>query len=127
MTEPCIKVKNIDILDQLMNGIYHWKLLLIANFLIGKIAYYGAIPTITSAFRHGDKGVHGVGRGLDFRSREMTEDQINQICFDINSRWQYDPDRPEKVCLLFHDTGKGPHLHLQVHPNTTTIEGIPTA
>ena len=32
--------------------------------------------------------------------------------------WQYDHSRPEKKCVIYHDTGSGNHLHLQVHHNT---------
>jgi len=76
------------------------------------------IPVITSAYRENDSGVHGYYRGIDFRSRSMSQSSIFDICEKINNRYQYDPDRPEKECLIYHDTGRGPHLHLQSHPNT---------
>lgn len=74
--------------------------------------------TITSMYRINDTGPHGTMplRAIDLRCRE------GQVGFAlemfINGSWQYDPDRPGKQCALFHDNGKGEHLHLQVHPNT---------
>lgn len=76
------------------------------------------LDVITSAFRQGDKGVHGQMplRGLDLRCRDML--MGNHIADWVNARWQYDPERPEKECALCHDTGRGLHLHFQSHPNT---------
>ena len=76
------------------------------------------VGVITSLYRVGDKGVHGTLplRALDERCRHkptgtMIEDYIN-------SKWTYDPDRPEMRVCMYHDVGKGPHLHYQVHPKT---------
>lgn len=80
-----------------------------------------SLPTVTSAYREGDSGVHGYCRGLDFRSWHMKEYELNRICSRINGKWQYDPKRPKKRCLKHHDSGRGPHLHLQVHPNTVLM------
>jgi hypothetical protein len=73
---------------------------------------------ITSAFRKNSKGVHGYHRGIDYRCWDLTDDQIEFICLEINTKYQYDPERPSKKCLIHHDTGRGPHFHLQSHPNT---------
>jgi len=40
------------------------------------------------------------------------------ICKAINDKWVYDPARPEKVVALYHNSGQGDHIHLQVHHNT---------
>jgi hypothetical protein len=74
--------------------------------------------TSTSLFRIGDHGVHGQLplRGLDLRCRYGFLGILVQDY--VNTRWQYDPKRPDMQCCLFHDTGSGFHLHLQVHPNT---------
>ena len=36
----------------------------------------------------------------------------------VNTNWIYDPQRPEMKCAYYHDSGQGPHLHIQVHPHT---------
>jgi hypothetical protein len=78
-------------------------------------------PFITGAFRDGDLGVHGTIplRGLDFRSYIYTNPQ--NVVDTINQIWSYDFKRPGKMCAILHDTGKGNHIHLQVHPNTRKI------
>lgn len=76
----------------------------------------GSVPTITSAYRPGDPGVHGTlpFRGLDLRHNT----RAYQIVKDVNSRFKYDPTRPNKRCAMVHDVGQGTHIHLQSHPNT---------
>ena len=115
---PEITVKDLYVLEALMDGLYHYKLVEIAKNVINLMHKMQISVTITSAFRNGDAGVHGYGRGLDFRSRNMSEDEINTIVKVINDKWVYDPKRPEMVVLMNHDIGKGMHLHLQTHPNT---------
>ena len=76
---------------------------------------------ITSLYRVGDKGVHGVIplRGVDLRMRNY---KIGKEVEDlINKKWIYDPKRPYLKCALFHGTGYSLHLHIQCHDNTTTI------
>lgn len=82
------------------------------------LQYLLGSPVITSAYRPGDNGVHGTWpvRGLDVRCRSAG---LGQALEDlINSRWQYDPKRPELKVAIYHDVGSGPHLHIQVHKNT---------
>ena len=74
--------------------------------------------TVTSLYRMFDEGVHGSLplRGIDLRCRE---DHFGALIKDfVNSHWEYDPSRPEIDCCIYHDTGLGKHIHLQVHPNT---------
>lgn len=75
---------------------------------------------ITSLYRINDNGVHGQLplRGIDIRWRLDWSPEGEQIAQWINERWQYDPDRPEKKCCIYHDVGQGAHLHFQTHPNT---------
>lgn len=77
--------------------------------------------TITSAYRPGDPGVHGTQplRGLDLRCKIASIGKAT--CDYINSRWQYDPSRPDKVVAMYHNVGQGDHIHLQVHPNTISL------
>jgi hypothetical protein len=77
--------------------------------------------TVTSLYRIDDSGVHGTLplRGIDFRCHLP---EFGRLVVDyVNSRWQYDPSRPEKKCCIFHTVGKGLHLHFQTHPNTERI------
>ena len=76
-------------------------------------------PTITCAYEHRSyPSVHSVIplRGVDMRSRHHADPKLVET--DVNDHWQYDPERPEKKSCIYHDTGRGPHFHLQVHPNT---------
>ena len=55
-------------------------------------------------------------RGMDVRSSVFSDPQA--VADDVNENWTYDPDRPWLKCAIFHDVGRGRHIHLQVHPNT---------
>jgi len=86
------------------------------------------IDVITSAYRPGDKGVHGYFRGLDMRCRNAS---LGHAIEDyVNERYEYDPKRPPALgfklnCALWHKVENGGyHLHLQVHPNTKKREGV---
>jgi len=74
--------------------------------------------TDTSIFRMDDDGVHGTlpVRGIDLRMRNYIVGKV--IESEINSSWEYDPNRPGKKCAKLHGEGSHMHLHLQVHPNT---------
>ena len=77
--------------------------------------------TITSLYRMGDSGVHGAMplRGTDLRMRDKAIGE--RIEAHINSRWAYDPSRPEHNCALLHGEGANLHIHVQTHPNTQRI------
>lgn len=79
---------------------------------------------ITSLYRIGDKGVHGCLplRGLDLRC--LTRPHGEEVERWVNKRWMYDPRREGKKCCLFHTSGEGYHLHLQVHPRTEKVIGM---
>lgn len=73
---------------------------------------------VTSLYRPADPGVHGQLplRGMDLRCRN---EALGQLIADlVNDVWIYDSTRPLKKCAIYHDVGKGKHLHLQVHPRT---------
>ena len=76
---------------------------------------------ITDGLRPGDEGVHGTTplRGVDLRCRDKLIGKHIETW--VNMRWQYDPKRPKKQCCWCHDTGRGLHLHFQVHPSTIRI------
>jgi len=75
--------------------------------------------TQTSTYREGDPGVHGtiLLRGVDLRCHVGTIGV--QLELLVNNNWQYDPERPQKSCAIYHDVGQGRHLHVQVHDDTT--------
>ena len=77
---------------------------------------------ITSLYRVGDPGVHGTLplRGLDERCRYPPLGEL--IAGYLNERWIYDPERPQFLVCLCHDTGNGLHLHYQSHPRTVRRE-----
>lgn len=77
---------------------------------------------VTSAFRYGDTGVHGTDplRGIDFRSWIYSNPQA--MVDEVNSHFVYDPNRPNKKCVILHNIrNKGIHLHLQVCDRTVKI------
>jgi len=76
------------------------------------------VDTITSLFRMNDSGVHGQ---LPLRGTDISchDDRLGQAVEDfVNSKVAYDPKRPQLRACLYHDSGGGKHIHLQVHPNT---------
>ena len=83
----------------------------------------GMEPIITSLFRIGDKGVHGVLplRGADVRVRFLNVGE--DIAHLVNKTWEYDHTRPSMECAIIHGEGANLHLHLQVHPKTRLRNG----
>ena len=76
------------------------------------------MQTITSLYRIGDDGVHGSLplRALDLRCRN---DGVGKVIERwVNRRYLYDPKRPQYKVCMYHDVGRGKHLHIQVHDNT---------
>lgn len=78
---------------------------------------------ITSAYRpnkihENDSGIASTNpcRHLDIRSW-IYEDPRGLVS-SINKHWLYDPKRPNLSCAVYHNTGQGIHIHLQVHDNT---------
>jgi hypothetical protein len=82
------------------------------------VAWHFGLATITSLYRPGDSGVHGTMpvRGMDLRIHDPEAGHVIQE--RVNRVWQYDSLRPELEVAIFHNVGRGAHLHLQVHPNT---------
>ena len=59
-------------------------------------------------------------RGVDIRSW-IYKNPLD-VVKTINDAWCYDEIRPEKKCAMYHDVGRGKHIHLQVHDNTKFID-----
>ena len=114
-----IVIKNHKVLRQLLEVPYYPTLIGLALWVTARYSE----TTFTSGYRKEDKGVHGTDpcRGIDIRSKDF--DDPKAVEEDINAHWTYDPERPEKGCALFHDVGRGEHIHLQVHPRTKYIGG----
>ena len=118
-----IYIKSNEILKGLMLHKYPLAMIDVLFDVMFIIESWGVTSVLTSAYREGDTGVHGSCRGIDVRSYRLEWEQIEELLSVLNSKWVYDPTRPNKKVLIYHDVGRGPHLHLQVHPNTRLREG----
>ena len=109
-----IAIKDTPVLMQLMTMEYHPRLVMIVAY----ITDMWDRTVITSAYRGGDKGVHGTDpcRAVDIRSWIFSNPE--KVVGRINQDWEYDPERPEMIVALYHDAGSGNHIHLQAHNNT---------
>ena len=47
--------------------------------------------------------------------------RVMHICDMLNNKFKYDPKRPKLKVALGRPHGTGPHIHLQVHPNTVSV------
>jgi hypothetical protein len=118
MNNGMVVIKSNYIYTGLMMGKFPPILVEMSLYLHKLLDNHKTIAVITSAYREDSEGVHHYYRGIDYRSWELTNDQIDSICLEINNKYEYDPMRPDKECLIHHDTGRGLHFHLQSHPNT---------
>ena len=118
MTEKMIAVKSPFVTRMMLSNEYHETLISVSSDVAEWMIDEGIQPIITSAFRPGDIGVHGCGRGLDYRTWHMTKKQVWDLVAYVNKKWVYDSQRPNIKVAIFHDVGRGPHLHLQVHHRT---------
>ncbi len=82
-------------------------------------------PLLTCVWRSTDEdaalggtGIHTAWRAVDVRTREVDEALVKVVTFKLNARWQYDPARPDLVCVVHKPHGTGPHLHVQSHGAT---------
>ncbi len=97
---------------------YHPKLRQLLKWLE---SYYGIEFTETSQLRLTGGGVHTTLplRGIDLRCYQESIGKV--IARDVNKHWKYGPSRPRLKCCIFHDTGGGKHLHLQVSSETKRV------
>jgi len=115
-----IGYKNLDVLVCMFEKAWHHNLIYIVCDLCAR---YSKI-TVTSAYRSGDSKCHGTIplRAIDIRSTHY--DNPREIVEYLNSHYKYDPKRKDVYSVAkMHDTGKGMHIHIQVHDNTTIIKG----
>ena len=116
-----IEIKNSQVLAGLMNHKFHPALTEIVAWLADK---YGIVMTesFRTARRPGDVHSTNPVRAIDIRSRCYEGGLAGRIRDEINSRWQYDSNRPGMQCAIIHDVGLGIHFHIQVHPNTVQVD-----
>lgn len=113
----CIEVKDTETLLSLAHE-WHPKLRQLSTWLAER---FGLI-VITCGYEHRDyPSTHNVIplRALDIRSWIYDAPEI--VAANINRHWQYDPKRPEFLVALYHDVGRGNHIHCQVHDNTVKV------
>ncbi len=83
---------------------------------------------VTSIFRPKttDSGIHSMFRAIDFAIfKESGEEGTLRMAEMINSIYKYDYQRPEMQVAnttLYH--GTAPHLHIQVHSNTSAMDAM---
>lgn len=113
-----IRIKEFEVIRPVMERVYHPKMIEVLEWW--EVTFPEVESPWTSMYRPGDDGVHGTTpcRGLDRRSRNLPLTTVRQIEAKVNDVWEYDAERPRKMVCVHHDSGKGPHFHLQVHDNT---------
>ena len=119
-----IHFKNLHVLSRMFEVAWHPNLI---NLLMWMVVRYSKM-TVTSPYRpkaihDRDSGIHSTIplRAFDIRSRDFPEPIA--ITNDINKHWIYDPKRTEMKCAIYHNTGAGFHIHLQVHANSKLTWG----
>ncbi len=107
-----------DILGKILTRTYH-------PFLVEVLEWFSLIAGFQLVFTSGYRlttGVHGTDpcRAMDIRSRVFQHPQA--VADMINARYEYDPLRPEMQVAIYHDVGRGKHIHIQVHGLTRRRE-----
>lgn len=110
-----IQLKNPDIFLDLVKHPIHEKMKDLITWLAWR--YPGIVITCAYEDRK-TPSVHSVVplRGIDIRSWSLAIPK--QVVAEINMSWLYDHTRPSKRCAILHDSGRGRHIHLQVHDRT---------
>lgn len=57
-------------------------------------------------------------RAIDLSVRGLSSSDCETMARAVNSRWTYDPQRPQLRCVVWKPHGTGPHFHLQTHERT---------
>ena len=111
-----IDYKNDSVLRSLL--IKGWNPILI-DVLIWLEGKYPKHLLLTQGYEDRDyPSTHSVDPLRAFDIRSTVFDKPQEIVDYINSIWIYDPDRLVKKVAIFHDVGRGQHIHIQVHENT---------
>lgn len=82
---------------------------------------FGMMVTCAYRKKRHPNDLHGTNpvRAKDIRS--WCYDKPTQVVNVINKVWEYDYKRPGKKVAVYHNSGEGYHIHLQVHPNTRRV------
>lgn len=121
-----IQIKNIYVLESILSHSFHPKLTAIIIWTRHQLKELGENDDliITEGFRRSKhrNDLHPLGRAADLRSWIYKNPRL--ICNHINKHWAYDPSRPTYKVCVYHDSGKGIHFHIQVHPLTVKRKNI---
>ena len=111
-----IIIKDDKILKALMERQYQPVLI---DIIIFVAQTYGIVMTEAWRKERHPGDVHTRCRAIDSRSWCYPDQKAYRIMDEINNKWEYDFDRPEKQCSITHKVKTGGfHFHIQVHPNT---------
>ncbi len=110
-----IQVKNTTVLAGMLLHKFDPKLVEVVSWIVDE---FGLLFTESWRLAKHPGDLHSTTpvRAIDIRS--WVYDDPEAVAAEINARWQYDPERPGKLCALLHDSGNGMHFHIQVHPRT---------
>lgn len=116
-----IRIKDHDVLETLLIHAAHPNLIKLLKWVV--VRYSETVFTLGWEARD-TPSVHNTVpyRGADIRSRIYNDPQA--VTDDINAHWTYDHERPDMKCAIFHDAGRGRHIHLQVHKNTKYVGSL---
>lgn len=115
-----IRIKNYKVLESMLIHPAHPKLIELLEWICvrySEVVFTGMYEDRDYPSTHSTIPV----RAMDIRSWIYGEPQ--KVTDDINTHWIYDSERRELKCAVYHDTGKGKHIHLQVHDNTEYRSG----
>lgn len=112
-----IIIKDIGVMTGMLERRFSPLLVLIVVWVAKK---YGVVLTESYRPKRHRNDLHGTlpVRAVDIRSWCYPDSKAYQIMHEINQKWEYDPKRPDKMVAIVHNSGKGIHMHIQVHPNT---------
>jgi len=116
-----IRIKDHEVLESLLIHAAHPILIALLKWIV--VRYSETVFTLGFEDRS-YPSVHSTipFRAADIRSRGYDDSQAVED--DINAHWEYDRMRPRKKCADWKDSGRGYHIHLQVHENTRYLGSL---
>lgn len=110
-----IQIKDIEVLKSILTHQAHPMLVRVVEWFA--VRYSQTVFTCAYEKRN-YSSVHDLDpyQGMDVRSWLFEDPQA--IADDINAHWQYDPARPTIKTAIYHNVGRGKHIHLQAHDRT---------
>ena len=117
-----IGYKDMKVLRSLFTKAWHPKLIAL---LLWMVVRYSKDPILfTQGYeKRNYPSPHDTDPLQAFDLRSGTFEDPEAVVADVNSCWVYDRDRPDMKVAIYHDTGRGIHLHLQVCFKTEYIGG----